>query len=164
MTHKKTKQSYSRYDMESVYQATATTLAFILSTGESFVIRDIDIRDDGYECEYCYPAENEDADKREFISFLCRLSGEIAGHALYSGEILSSEEFGIDEPDLTEHFDNQVKILIDLCQNEFSGFFQEMVRTLSKCGRLRGDRIERIFLKHFDGELGEEVDVEFRRN
>lgn len=164
MKDKTTKHPSLKYDIETAYQAAATMLSFILCTGESFVIRDFDIRDDKFEFEYCYPAEQEDADTREVTAFLCELAGYLAGHALYTGEILSSKKYGIDEPDLTEHFDNQVKILIDLCQNEFSGFFQEMLRALSKCGRQRGDRIERIFLKNFDGELGEDVDVEFRHN
>lgn len=164
MANRKFNQPISRYDTETAYQAAATTLSFILCTGESFVIRDFDIRDDKFEFEYCYPAEQEDADTREVTAFLCELAGYLAGHALFTEEILSSEKYGIDEPDLTEHFDNQIKILIDLCQNEFSGFFQEMVKVLSKCGRLRGNRIERIFLKNFDGVLGEDVDVEFRHN
>lgn len=163
MKNKKTKHPVSRYNMETAFQAAATALSFILNTGESFVIRDFDIRDDKFEFEYCYPAEQEDADDRKIIAFLSELAGYIAGHALYIGEILSSEKFGIDEPD-SKHFDNQIKILIDLCQNEFSGFFQEMTRKLSKCGMLSGNQIERIFLKNFDGEFGEEVDVEFRRN
>lgn len=159
-----TQKPNPKYDMETAYVAAATIVSLIVSTREAFVIREFDIRNDKFEFEYCFPDNPEGNDTRRDLAYLCEILGEIAGHALFSGEILGSEVFGFDDQECIDHMDNQAKILIDLCQNKHANFFQDLVQQLSKHGWLCGDRIEESFLKHFEGEIGEAIDVEFRKN
>lgn len=163
MKNKKTKQPISKYDIETAYRAAATTLSFIINTRESFAIRELDIRGEDLDFAYCYPNDPKKSESRDELAVLCEIMGTIAGHALYTGEIFSIKDFGFDKRECIEHLDKQAKILIDLCRNQYNGFFQNMVRRLSRHGRLCGNCIEDIFLKHFKGKIAGKIDVEYRK-
>lgn len=150
-----------KYDMDSAYQAAAAALSMIISTRETFVIRQFNIRGGKFDFDYCFPVETDDDEKREIMAYLCEIVGTIAGHALYCGEILSAESLGIEDVEFREHLDYQAKVLLGFCQNEYSGCIQEMAKSMSHCGRLFGHQIENIFLKHFHGKV-EEREVEYR--
>lgn len=160
MTNKKQPKPKPKYNMDAAYQAAATALSFIISTRESFVIRQFNIRGD-ISFDYCFPTGLENSEDREGIAFVCDIVGTIAGHALYCGEILSAESLGIDDVELREDLDHQAKIFLGFCQGEYSGFIEEMAEKMSQCGRLCGHQIENIFLKHFNGKV-EERDVEYK--
>lgn len=163
MAIKKVKQPFPKYDMETAYRAVATTLSFIINTRESFAIRELDIRGENLDFAYCFPDDPKQSESRDVLAVLCELMGTIAGHALYLGEIISSGELGVDDSECIEHLDEQARILINLCKNEYNGFFREMVQRLSKHGRLCGNCIEDIFLKHYDGVVREATDIEYRK-
>ena len=160
MTKKKQPKPKPKYDMDSAYQAAATALFLIISTRESFVIRQFNIRDD-ISFNYCFPKGLENDEDRDCIAFISDIVGTIAGHALYCGEILTAESLGIDDVEFRELLDYQAKVLLGFCQGEYSGFIQEMAKRMSECGRLCGHQIENLFLKHFDGKV-EERAVEYR--
>lgn len=160
MKKKKQSKLKPKYDMDSAYQAAATTLSFIISTRESFVIRQFNIRGD-IRFDYCIPQGLEKEEDRESMAFICDIVGTIAGHALYCGEILSAESLGIEDVEFREYLDCQAKVLLGSCQDKCCGFIQEMAKRMSECGRLCGHQIERIFLKHFNGKVMKR-DVEYK--